>query len=285
MNGTPEWVKSAELLPMSEDVELGTLRQEKENLAGFTCSKCPNPRRAIERCICEPSEALKGYPWGYDTGKTSFDCRRFTNYNSSIGCGVPMSYTKRCKTCNTQMKKWVRTRRLEERILVPSEFWKQSFVAFVTMTTMNIQDKPSRGDLQEEVRTFKKKVAGFRRKKEFKKRILGGIDVFENTVRPNGDWNIHHHGIWIMQGYWNQREFQEEWGHRVRIEKVRKSHAVLKYLTNYATKDSIEGVRCLETFGASRGAAFAAVEESAALLKDSQDVELASDEAALSRDF
>lgn len=93
-------------------------------------------------------------------------------------------------------------------------------------------------------------------------RVIGGIDAFENTVRPNGDWNIHHHGIWIMSKRWKQKDFQDKWGFRVRIEKVRKPHAVLKYLTSYATKEPIEGVRCLETFGASRGAAFSAIAES-----------------------
>lgn len=82
-----------------------------------------------------------------------------------------------------------------------------------------------------------------------------------------------------MSDYWNQKELQDSWGFRVRIEKVRRPHAVLKYLTNYATKEPIEGVRCLETFGASRGRAYDAIEEYVRLRRDSSSAEAALEEA------
>ena len=177
------------------------------------------------------------------------------------------------------MKRWTRTRRLESRISdVVEHLEDECFVAFVTLTIPNVPDTPERGSLPDEVRSLKRRVASFRRTKGVEDRVIGGIDAFENTVRPNGDWNIHHHGIWIMADYWNQKDFQESWGFRVRIEKVRRPHAVLKYLTSYATKEPIEGVRCLETFGASRGAVYSAIAESVQLRRDSNIAEPALEE-------
>lgn len=256
MNGKPPWLVAA-------DVELGTLRQEKENRsdfhAGFTCPKCPFPDRPRPACICLNEGVLRRlkvlgdlYPHGYDLGFSLTACT----------CNLPERFTERCRDCNKRMKRWIRTRRLESRISIPVEhLGDEVFVAFVTMTIPNIPDSPDRGSLPDEVRSLKRRVASFRRTKGVEDRVVGGIDAFENTERPNGDWNIHHHGIWIMRDYWSQKDFQESWGFRVRIEKVRKPHAVLKYLTSYATKEPIEGVRCLETFGVSRGVAFTAIEE------------------------
>lgn len=264
MNGQPTWVESA-------NVELGTLRQEKENQsdfhAGFTCSKCPNPLRPMPHCICwseadiEREKALEVlYPHGWDYGPKMALC----------SCSLPDRFTERCKDCNSKMKRWTRTRRLESRISTLTEhFGDDVFVAFVTMTIPNLPNDSDRQSLPDEVRTLKRRVASFRRTKNVEDRVVGGIDAYENTVRPNGDWNIHHHGIWVMSDYWNQKDMQESWGFRVRIEKVRRPHAVLKYLTSYATKEPIEGVRCLETFGASRGAAFTAIEEYVRRVKDS----------------
>ena len=291
MNGDPHWVEAVKngsdnrryrkesdnglLSADSEDVTLGTLRQEK-GFAGFTCPKCPFPYRTVNACICTDegrSERLNTlnrlYPHGWDNGITELLCT----------CGMPETYTKRCGDCNKKMKKWTRTRRLESRISDVVEWvGDECFVAFVTLTIPNIPDTPERGSLPEEVRSLKRRVASFRRTKGVEDRVIGGIDAYENTVRPNGDWNVHHHGIWIMGDYWNQKELQEDWGFRVRIEKVRKPHAVLKYLTSYATKEAIEGVRCLETFGASRGVAYTAIEESVQRQRDSESVEPALDE-------
>lgn len=257
--GLPTWV----------DVGLGTHRQEKEKSeislghvyhhtyrgevsnAGFTCEDCPNPRRPL------PS---------LEEGEDGFT-----------------AYTVRCTPCNTKMKRWTRTRKLEKRIsdvleYLESDKSSQVFVAFVTLTIPNVAESPDRGSLPDEVRSLKRRVASFRRTKGMEDRVVGGIDAFENTVRPNGDWNIHHHGIWIMTERWNQREFQESWGFRVRIEKVRRPHAVLKYLSSYATKEPIEGVRCLETFGVSRGVAYSVIAESVQRQRDSNIAELALDE-------
>ena len=261
------------------DVELGTLRQEKvrpSHIAGFTCPKCPFPDRPRPACICGSEAETKRletlgvlYPHGWDEGSRTPLC----------GCSMPEHFTKRCKSCNSKMKRWTRTRRLEERISnVVEHLGDECFVAFVTLTIPNVKDDGARSSLPDEVRTLKRRVSGFRRTKGLEDRVIGGIDAFENTIRPNGDWNIHHHGIWIMSDYWNQKELQKEWGYRVRIEKVRRPHAVLKYLTTYATKEPIEGVRCLETFGASRGAAYTAIAESVRLRRDSNTAEHALEE-------
>jgi len=210
---------------------------------------CPQPFRAIE--------GGEGLPDAF-VGK---EMRRIKRRGTL--------YTKRCRECNTRMKRWVRAKNHEKRILDVKDFFgEDAFIAFVTMTIPNIPQSPDRLSEADEARLLKRRVASFRRRKGFAKMVQGGIDVVENTVRPDGSWNMHHHGIWVMTDYWNQADFQNEWGYRVHIEKVRKPHAVLRYLTAYATKEPIEGVRCLETFRASRGAAYAAIEESLAMLRD-----------------
>lgn len=238
----------------NEDVTLGTLRQEKDTFsgaphghAGFTCTKCPVPWRRLEGgAIGDPiivgKEAKKITP------------RKWLN-------------TKRCKKCNSKMKRWQNSQNMGTRIKVVKHLNEGSFIAFVTLTIPNIPDDDSRESLPDEIRKLKKKVQKFRRRKSFEESILGGVDAFENTVRPDGSWNIHHHGIWVMNKYWSQKDFQDQWGFRTRIEKVRKEHAVLKYLTSYVSKQKIEGVRCLETFRQCRGRAYDALYESAVLRK------------------
>jgi len=179
------------------------------------------------------------------------------------------------------MKRWQRAKALNDRLTQARTFFGPSSVlAFVTLTIPNILDLPGRGSVAAEARLLKKRVSAFRRREKFERMILGGIDVVENTVNEkDGSWNIHHHGIWLMNGYWDQRELAEEWGFRVHIEKVRKKHATLRYLTSYVSKAPIEGVRCLETFKALRGSAYDAIEDYLASQKGCDDVGHASDEA------
>jgi len=279
MKGTaiiPPWVRSAQMIlengsdnhssigpetePITEDyqppitenenVTLGTLRQEKERdplHAGFTCPKCPVPWRRLEG-----AGPRKLIIVGKD--QRSKWVRGWLN-------------TKRCKSCNARMKRWQRAHQWEERIKVVDHLTPKSFVAFVTLTIPNIPEGPDRGSIQDEVRKLKKRVQKFRRLKKFEGSIVGGLDAYEYTVRPDGSWNVHHHGIWIMTQYWDQKDLQDQWGYRTHIEKVRKKHAVIKYLTSYVSKDPIPGVRCLETFRQLRGSAYDALYESAVLPK------------------
>lgn len=249
----PPWAAAAaaalELDP-NDHVELGTHRQEKERTlscappveAGFTCPMCPQPYRAIEGGQSLPDVFV---------GK---ELRRIKRRGTL--------YTKRCTSCNSAMARWQKAQKLGKRILNLKDWDKSVFVAFVTLTIPNIPQSPERLSLQDEAKSLKRRVASFRRRAKYRDCVIGGVDVVENTVRPNGDWNLHHHGIWVMTDYYDQRELQDDWGHRVRIEKVRKPHAVLKYLTAYVSKSQIEDVRCLETFGYCRGRAASAVEDS-----------------------
>jgi len=264
--GGPAWVESAKLVLNFPDVELDTHRQEKVE-AGFTCAMCPNPHRSHHGCVCEPFIGPSQYPAGYDDGTSPLACKGRSWDNEARGCGLPLKHTLRCRECNTRMKRWVRSKNYEERILTANSVIPESFVAFVTMTIPNI---PKEGKtLANEARGLKKLVGAFRRRQEFEKHVLGGIDVVESTDKGD-EWNLHHHGIWIMEKSWKQSEFEETWGGGiVHIQKVRKPHAVLRYLTAYAAKDPIKGVRCLETFGAVRGAAWNAIEEYAARAKPS----------------
>ena len=256
-----------------DDVTLGTHRQEKELIpyppswkggelsrAGFTCAMCPVPWRRLEGA----GESYRDF-----VGKEARPVWRRKWLN-----------TKRCTPCNSSMKRWTRAKRLNERIQNAHKFFPESVLAFVTLTKPNVPDLPGRGSLQEEARLMKKQVANFRRGQRMNKIVLGGIDVVENTVKKNGDWNIHHHGIWLMDGYYAQKELDEDWGlGRVHIEKVRKPHATLRYLTSYVSKEPIKGVRCLETFKALRGGAYNAIDDYLASLKECDDVVHASDEA------
>ena len=204
----------------------------------------------------------------------------YVDYNKRDGSRVFRTYTERCRECNTKMKRWTRAKRLNERIQNAHTFFPESVLAFVTLTKPNVSALPSRGTLAEEARLMKKQVANFRRGQRMNKIVLGGIDVVENTVKKNGDWNIHHHGIWVLDGYYDQRDLDQDWGlGRVHIEKVRKAHATLRYLTSYVSKEPIPGVRCLETFKALRGGAYDAIEDYLANQKECDDVLHASDEA------
>ena len=268
--GEPEWVISAKMATFSGYVGLDTHRQEKV-FAGFTCPMCPNPHRSHHGCVCEPllrpADGFSQYPHGVDRGGPNWACKPRDNLNDAVGCGLPLKHTKRCPPCNSKMKRWTRSKNYENRILTANSIIPETFVAFVTMTIPNIAKEGK--TLAKEARGLKQQVAAFRRRQDFEKHVLGGIDVVEST-ESESEWNLHHHGIWIMEKSWPQRDFEETWGEGiVHIQKVRKPHAVLRYLTAYAAKDPIKGVRCLETFGAVRGGAWSAIEEYAAQAKSS----------------
>jgi hypothetical protein len=253
---SPRPFGKASLGPESDDVTLGTHRQEKAH-AGFTCAMCPNPKRPT----------VESGPY-------------YVDYNKREGSRTYYTFTERCRECNTSMKRWTRAKRLDERLQNARRFFPESKLAFVTLTKPNVPDLPSRGTLAEEARLMKKQVANFRRGQRMKRIVLGGIDVVENTIKKDGSWNIHHHGIWVMDGYYEQSDLDQDWGlGRVHIEEVRKPHATLRYLTSYVTKEPIPKVRCLETFKALRGSAYYAIEDYLANPKICDDVEHASDEA------
>ena len=263
---------SADYQPNTDDVTLGTHRQEKDipahwhGYAGFTCPMCPVPWRRLE---------------GGALGERTFVGKELKPVQMRTWLN-----TKRCTECNTRMKRWQRAKALNERLTNAHAFFGDSVLAFVTLTIPNIPDLPGRGSVAAEARLLKKRVSAFRRREKYKKIVLGGIDVVENTINEeDGSWNIHHHGIWLMDGYWDQKELQKEWGFRVHIEKVRKKHATLRYLTSYVSKAPIEGVRCLETFRALRGSAYDAIDDYLASLKECEGAEPASDEATSSSDL
>jgi len=264
--GEPEWVIAAEMAAFPSDVELDTHRQEKVE-AGFTCGMCPNPHRPHHGCVCDPFIGPTQYPAGVDEGFIGWACRPRNQLNEAEGCGLPLKHTVRCPPCNTKMKRWQRSKNYENRILTANSIIPKSFVAFVTMTIPNIEKEGK--NLQDEARALKGLVSSFRRHQAFSQHVLGGIDVVEVT-ESESEWNLHHHGIYIMEKSWPQKEFEKDWGHGIiHVQKVRKPHAVLRYLTTYTAKSPIKGIRCLETFGAVRGAAWNAIEEYAQRAKQS----------------
>jgi len=242
----------ARLSASKVDVTLGTLRQEKgKTIASDTCPKCP-------------------YRWKHSKEYVP----KYVDYNQRDGSRWHAEYTVRCRSCNTISQRKKKRKKLNKAILNAAEYF-DTHCAFVTLTIPNL---PYDAPLAAESRSLKARIAKLRRREKYKKIVLGGVDVVENTV--NFDWdqcevtlNLHHHGIWVMNGYYQQADLQNDWGHRAWIEKVRKPHAVMRYLTAYVSKAPIYGIRCLETFKACRGAAASAIDDYLVNLKECDDVE------------
>ena len=153
------------------------------------------------------------------------------------------------------MKRWRRAKRDEELLQIGSICYERG-LSFVTLTQPNMV-----GDVLENIRLFKKDVACFR--KRFPRDcISGGKDFYEFTIHPDDRaWstplvqNVHMHGVWIMD-YWNQKDFQDSWGHGIaHLFRVKEGESPIRYVTKYCTKDDVRGVRTKEGFGCLYGRA------------------------------
>jgi hypothetical protein len=117
---------------------------------------------------------------------------------------------------------------------------------FITLTLPNYQEAlPGLADL-------KKKVKNFRRSKNFKSNVAGGVDFYEWTVASDGSYNVHYHGIWVGS-YWKHADLLDSWSHGgARIELVKKRHEAadtVRYCTKYLTKMKEFGLRSKQKFG------------------------------------
>ena len=75
--------------------------------------------------------------------------------------------------------------------------------------------------------------------------------------------NTHHHGVWVMSSRWPQAAMQDSWRRGiVHIKKIRNVRSALRYVTKYATKQNMDGVRTRERWGSCRGSALSAIRES-----------------------
>ena len=287
--GPPLWADAA--LSLHEltigDVELGTLSQEKgEPVAGFTCPNCPQPYRPRERCICVPPEPPEGYPYGFDAGQApTLSCRPRDDLNEMRGCGLPYTYTKRCRECNTKMGRWAGARRDARDVAFVADAVCEARMAFLTLTMPNTT---VRGPMTDEVRVqavrdFKKQVGQWKRTKGPKENLYGGIDYYEVTTKHlGGGWwslNPHAHCMVVLARYWPQAEIQDSWNRGiVDIRAVRSAKRTVLYATKYATKHRLAGVRTKERWGACRTAVLSALGESLRTPSiESSDVEPASD--------
>lgn len=269
----PEWVVAA------KDAGLGPLQQVKEFVcwcetpfrlcphAGHTCEKCPNPYRPANQCVCVPPEPPDDYPEGVDDPSLNvMGCRpRLTwgdeGESAAIGCGLPPTYTKRCRTCDTRMRRWSDGRSMAKRAVTCRDTIPEAVrIAWVTMTLPNYPASMSEADA---TRAVKKELQQWRRSVGVEEHVLGGIDYYECTTNAeDGSRNAHQHGLWIMGGYWKQSDMLNSWGRGgARIEDLNgRENKAADYCTSYGSKAPVKGVRCKETWGVCRGEKWQAVQ-------------------------
>lgn len=250
--------------PAWADAALGALTQEKGTkvperprrpsyLAGFTCPKCPHPYRPLPWCICEPLEPPEGYQAGWDPG---------TGHEPLCACEKPTRYTERCNTCAARIKKWMRGKKDVEDVQAVA--WAREYagrswrLVFLTLTTPNAA---AGAVLEDEVRSFKRQVASWRRTVGVKNHFLGGFDYYEVTEnQDDGSMNVHMHGVWVMSSWWDQARLQDSWGRGIaHIKTVKGARSAIRYVTAYLGKAPIPGVRTRERWGRCRGDALSAI--------------------------
>lgn len=245
----------------SSDVELSTHIQEKvnpEDLAGFTCDMCPQPRKPylFSVGLYEPQK-----PW-YRLDRPHGG---ITHYPEGI---YRLNYTQRCKTCNTKMKRWTRVQKLANFVHDVQIYSEFVAIAFVTLTKPNNKiENLSQEKRKKDLLNFKKKVSNFVRTKNFKLHVAGGFNFFEQTEGKNGV-NSHCHGIWILHDYYDQKQLESDWNGRVDIRKISTKYSAVKYATKYSSKDKLFDLRLKESFGICRGSARTAIEQELAAMKE-----------------
>jgi len=133
---------------------------------------------------------------------------------------------------------------------------------FVTLTVENstvpMEDGiiPDERVLGELVRDLKRKMYRFSRTVAYQDKVLGAVEVYEQTFTPSGDGeslsvNTHIHAVWLGT-YWDQKDLQDRWGGIVHISKPESRKAVIRYISKYITKDPVPGTRAKETRGVMR---------------------------------
>ena len=289
----PTWVHAAQAVldsaAVGADVELETLVQEKvyrprqPSHAGFTCTKCPNPLRPLPDCVCEPYNGPVGYTEGYDdTPSIEGGCRPCQFYGldgfiPAVGCGLPIVYTSRCPDCQRGIKRWMKGKKISADIEMLRSLDDAVSAAFVTLTIPNVLLSPPihHSDVVREIRRLKTEVAKWRRTSGVGDHFIGGFDFYEVTgcdfvagtldgvTEGEISLNVHHHGVWVQGGFWKQAEMQEAWGRGiVHIKRVASTKQALRYLTSYAGKEPVRGVRTQERWGCCRGTVLSALRES-----------------------
>ncbi len=226
---------------LHSNVRSHTLEQDK---AGFTCTDCPQPRRAFR----------KNYFTGEETSLRSQLLWRWVRWETT--------YTERCRECNKKYARFKRAHRAMKKIHDRGmEIW------FITLTRPNITGVPGdspfaqEADREQWIKDFKK----FRRTKIWKDTFGGGYWFYEFTSHNPGDkifakdgtfirqaqnyeMNGHLHILATSEGRIAMKEIAAQWGHRVDFRQPKKANDVLRYLRGYLVKCSTEGVN-MRPFG------------------------------------
>lgn len=160
------------------------------------------------------------------------------------------------------MKRWRRGKQDVDDIQAVA--WARQYrgrswrLVFLTLTMPNA---PAGAVLEDEVRSFKRQVASWRRTVGVKDHFLGGFDYYEVTENEEDDsMNVHMHGVWVMSAWWDQARLQDSWGRGIaHIKTVKGARNAVRYVTAYLSKQPIPGVRTRERWGRCRGAALSAI--------------------------
>lgn len=244
------------------DVELCTLIQEKRNgtfpHAGFTCDKCPQPRKSflmsVGLLIAQGAWYRLDSPLG---GHTFYP----SGYHTTV-------WTKRCKSCNTKIVRWSRTNKMIDFVQSVADAGIGVCVAFVTLTRPNNEWDGDDLQLRNDLLDFKKQITNFCRTKNVKEKVLGGFNFFEQTNSVENGINSHCHGIWIMADYYDQKQLSEDFRGRCDIRKIKSKKSAIKYATKYSSKSNLFDIRTKESFGICRGSARTAIERELAAMND-----------------
>lgn len=256
-----------------------TYTREDRKTYGFsynTCSDCPNPLRmyTAPKRIIEGINNFGQEIWHYET-RIGLE-----GYSETVYQTV---HTKRCTECNRLAVRGTRLKKRVRNLEIVSDVSLKR-ISFVTLTFPNWKlDINSDESLYDKIRWFKKKVADFREIAHAGlDRVVGGWDSYEWTQPDHGEYNLHHHGLWVMD-YWEQKDLQKAWEKHMdiemaivhikrmgdwyyskklkkRIKPTTKADCIF-YMTKYAAKENVKGIRLSESFGQCRGKEFASVEQ------------------------
>ena len=235
-----QWLRHA-----ASYVRSRTLEQDKN--AGFTCARCPNPR--------------KTYHTHWFTGEESGP-RWYILKQLFVPEWIPWVtyYPERCKECNTKYSRWKRAKRAMQKIHDRGmDIW------FITLTRPNITGVPPYpGVIEKDRELWIKDFKKFRRTKIWKETFADGYWFYEFTSNDPGDKifakgtfirqvpdfeiNGHLHILATSEGRIPMKELAAQWGDRVDFRQPKRDTDVMRYLRGYLVKCSTDGVN-MRPFG------------------------------------
>lgn len=237
-----------------ENAVLSILRQEKTpREAWWTCEHCPQRIRWLEGHVWD---AIHSYPIPQGATRSLYPVEVHRGNEWEVPDAIQWATVKRCRSCMRKRDRHHRMVKSLKDVLKKQMEIMGSSARFVTLTVPNEFISIDNGvidpdDLAKLARNLKKKMYAFSRTVAYKDKVLGAVEVYEQTYTNHGDSlevNTHIHAVWLGS-YWKQEALQEAWGGVVHITKPKSKKAVIRYISKYITKDPIPGTRAKETRG------------------------------------